>query len=218
MRLGPSGKPRRQREIRRNEEVLKSQSECSIARAIESQNRLTSKLTAGEKRVLTLLSFAKTNKEIACGLGISPATVKRHLENVLRKLELRNRVEAAICGLIADGCPCDSNPACPLAAWLKRMGCAETIRPVCPIDGSGMRKPHFGKFGAISSIFLMGLIAAWKRFVKRKLEGCCENGRIDQERGDKYAVLNQPLASTQATEVSINTARKINPKMAPSRQ
>ena len=127
---GPSGKPRRQREIRRNEEVLKSQGECSIARAIESQNSLTSKLTAGEKRVLTLLSFAKTNKEIACALGISPATVKRHLENVLRKLELRNRVEAAICGLIADGCPCDSNPACPLAAWLKRKGCAETMRPV----------------------------------------------------------------------------------------
>jgi DNA-binding CsgD family transcriptional regulator len=80
---------------------------------MERRNSLTSKLTAGEKRVLTLLSFAKTNKEIACALGISPATVKRHLENVLRKLELRNHVEAPICGLIAGGCPC------PLAAWLK---------------------------------------------------------------------------------------------------
>lgn len=38
---------------------------------------------------------------------------------VLRKLELRNRVDATICGLIAGGCPCNSNPACPLAAWLK---------------------------------------------------------------------------------------------------
>jgi DNA-binding CsgD family transcriptional regulator len=118
MRLGPGDKPRRQREIRRNKEVLKSQGEF-VACAMERRNSLTSKLTAGEKRVLTLLSFAKTNKEIACALGISPATVKRHLENVLRKLELRNRVEAAICGLIAGGCPCNSNPACPLAAWLK---------------------------------------------------------------------------------------------------
>jgi DNA-binding NarL/FixJ family response regulator len=118
MSLGPSDKPRRRRELRRNKEVLKSQGEF-VARAIESQNSLTSKLTAGEKKVLTLLSGAKTNKEIAWALGISPATVKRHLENVLRKLELRNRVEAAICGLIAAGCPCDSNPACPLAAWLK---------------------------------------------------------------------------------------------------
>jgi DNA-binding CsgD family transcriptional regulator len=118
MSLGPSNKPRRQREIRSNKEIRKSQGEF-VACAMESQNSLTSKLTAGEKRVLTLLSFAKTNKEIACALGISPATVKRHLENILRKLELSNRVEAAICGLIAAGCPCDSNPACPLAAWEK---------------------------------------------------------------------------------------------------
>jgi DNA-binding CsgD family transcriptional regulator len=140
-KLGPNAKRTRRREIRRNEEVLESQGERSIARAIESQNSLTSKLTAGEKRVLTLLSFAKTNKEIACALSISPATVKRHLENVLRKLELRNRVEAAIYGLIADGCPCDSNLACPLAAWLKG------------------RERHFGRFVVVSSIFLMGLIS-----------------------------------------------------------
>ena len=104
MRLGPGDKPRRQREIRRNKEVLKNQGEF-VACAMERRNSLTSKLTGGEKIVLTLLSFAKTNKEIACALGISPATVKRHLENVLRKLELRNRVEAAICGLIAGGAP-----------------------------------------------------------------------------------------------------------------
>jgi DNA-binding CsgD family transcriptional regulator len=118
MKPRPSDKPGRQREIRRNEQTLKVQGEC-IAGAIERRNTLASTLTAGEKRVLTLLSFAKTNKEIAGALGISPATVKRHLENVLRKLELRNRVEAAICGLIAGGYPCDSNPSCPLAAWLK---------------------------------------------------------------------------------------------------
>jgi DNA-binding NarL/FixJ family response regulator len=117
MRLEPGNKPRRRREIQSNKEALNSQGEF-VARAIESQNSLTSKLTAGQKRVLTLLSFAKTNKEIACTLGISPATVKRHVENLLRKLELSNRVEAAIYGLIATGCLCDSNPACPLAAWL----------------------------------------------------------------------------------------------------
>ena len=49
-------------------------------------------LTAAEMRVLNLISRAKTNKEIAADLGISPATVKRHLENVLRKLHLKNRV------------------------------------------------------------------------------------------------------------------------------
>jgi DNA-binding CsgD family transcriptional regulator len=80
---------------------------------------LTGKLTGAEKRVLALVSAAKTNKEIALALCISPATVKRHLENVLRKLELRNRVEAAIYGLIANGCPSGSSSACPLEQWRK---------------------------------------------------------------------------------------------------
>ena len=52
------------------------------------------------KRVLDLVSLAKTNKEIAAVLGIRPATVKRHLENLLRKLGVRNRIEAAIYGLL----------------------------------------------------------------------------------------------------------------------
>ena len=55
-------------------------------------------LTEAEKRVLTLVTSAKTNKEIAECLGISRATVKRHVENLLRKLQLRNRVEAAVYG------------------------------------------------------------------------------------------------------------------------
>ena len=53
-------------------------------------------LTVKEKTVLDLVAEAKTNKEIACDLKISPATVKRHLENILRKLQLRNRVDAAV--------------------------------------------------------------------------------------------------------------------------
>lgn len=52
-------------------------------------------LTFQENRVLSLVAEALSNKEIASELGISPCTVKRHLENILRKLELRNRVEAA---------------------------------------------------------------------------------------------------------------------------
>jgi len=72
------------------------------------------KLTAAEKRVLALVSLAKTNKEIAFALNISPATVKRHLENILRKLSLKSRVEAAIYGLIVNGCPNGPSSDCPL--------------------------------------------------------------------------------------------------------
>jgi DNA-binding NarL/FixJ family response regulator len=70
------------------------------------------KITAAEHRVLALVARARTNKEIALDLGISPATVKRHIEKILRKLALRNRVEAAIFGLMLNGCPHESSSGC----------------------------------------------------------------------------------------------------------
>jgi DNA-binding CsgD family transcriptional regulator len=118
--------------MRKNRAVLEKRGECGSDRARETAGHrpdvkdLTSKLTAAEKRVLALVSSAKTNKEIARTLSISPATVKRHLENVLRKLEVRSRVEAAIYGLIAKGCPHGSDSACPLKAWQKAKDDGET--------------------------------------------------------------------------------------------
>jgi DNA-binding CsgD family transcriptional regulator len=84
-------------------------------------------LTIAERRVLNLVSRAKTNKEIAADLGISPATVKRHLENVLRKLHLKNRVEAAIYALMITGCPRGLDHHCPLELW--HQGVLEEIGP-----------------------------------------------------------------------------------------
>ena len=97
--------------------MFKNYRKCVAARVAETD--LTSKLTAAEKRVLTLVSSGETNKGIAAALCISPATVKHHLENVLRKLATRNRVEAAIYGLIANGCPNGSSSDCPLELWRK---------------------------------------------------------------------------------------------------
>lgn len=51
-------------------------------------------LTPREGQVLTLLAEGLTNKAIAARLGVSPDTVKDHLENVYRKLEVRDRVSA----------------------------------------------------------------------------------------------------------------------------
>jgi len=62
-------------------------------------------LTLQEKKVLKLVAKAQTNKEIAASLGISPSTVKRHLENILKKLRLRNRVEAAVYAVSMGDCP-----------------------------------------------------------------------------------------------------------------
>ena len=83
-----------------------------LAKASES-------LTATEARVLGLVSESKTNREIALILGISRATVKRHIENILRKLRLRSRVEAAVYSLSMAGCHASENGDCPLVAWRK---------------------------------------------------------------------------------------------------
>lgn len=74
-------------------------------------------LTRREKRVLQLVGEAGTNKEIAAAMGISPATVKRHMENILRKLQLKNRIEVALYSVGLGNCPLAIGVgSCPLGA------------------------------------------------------------------------------------------------------
>ena len=51
-----------------------------------------SKLTPREREVLTHIAEGHTNREIAEKLVISVKTVDRHRENIMRKLDLHNRV------------------------------------------------------------------------------------------------------------------------------
>ncbi len=53
-------------------------------------------LSARERDVLELLARGMANKEIAHDLKISENTVKNHLRNILAKLHLQNRVQAAL--------------------------------------------------------------------------------------------------------------------------
>lgn len=51
-------------------------------------------LTKREIVVLKLISMGCTNRQIAARLFISEQTVKKHLKNIFKKLDVNNRVAA----------------------------------------------------------------------------------------------------------------------------
>ncbi len=66
-------------------------------RAVSSyvDNAVFDRLTPRQKAVLSQLAKGRSNKHIARELGISDATVKIHVNNILRALNVSNRTEAA---------------------------------------------------------------------------------------------------------------------------
>ncbi len=57
---------------------------------------LDPRLTQREIEVLRLLARGHENHEIAAALYVSTATVKRHVSMILEKLQLQNRIQAAV--------------------------------------------------------------------------------------------------------------------------
>jgi two-component system, NarL family, response regulator LiaR len=53
-------------------------------------------LSERETEVLRLIANGKDNAEIAHELHISPKTVKNHISNILMKLQIENRIQAAV--------------------------------------------------------------------------------------------------------------------------
>jgi len=53
-------------------------------------------LTAREEQILSLVSRGLSNKEIGIELNLQEKTVKHYMTNILQKLQVRNRVEAAL--------------------------------------------------------------------------------------------------------------------------
>ena len=58
--------------------------------------RINSELSARELQVLKLIANGKDNGQIALDLHISPKTVKNHISNILMKLQIENRIQAAV--------------------------------------------------------------------------------------------------------------------------
>ncbi|MFD1466328.1 response regulator [Lapidilactobacillus mulanensis] len=61
-----------------------------------NQPQLYEDLTAREREVLLLIAQGKSNKEIADELFITLKTVKTHVSNILAKLQVEDRTQAAI--------------------------------------------------------------------------------------------------------------------------
>jgi two-component system response regulator NreC len=65
-----------------------------LTQSLHPKNQATlDGLTPREHEVLTLLADGASNYEIADQLSISPKTVSRHRENIMRKLNLHSRAE-----------------------------------------------------------------------------------------------------------------------------
>ncbi|NMG15712.1 response regulator [Aromatoleum bremense] len=54
------------------------------------------KLSPREREILTFIARGQSNKEIARQLELAESTVKIHVQNILRKLNLTSRVQAAV--------------------------------------------------------------------------------------------------------------------------
>jgi DNA-binding NarL/FixJ family response regulator len=74
----------------------------AIARRLMQQLRATppddpaAKMTARELEVLRVIGAGRANKEIAAELGISERTARTHVSNILGKLGLHSRTQAAL--------------------------------------------------------------------------------------------------------------------------
>jgi DNA-binding NarL/FixJ family response regulator len=62
----------------------------------EIENTIRAELSEREIEVLKLIANGKDNAMIAGELHISPKTVKNHISNILMKLQIDNRIQAAV--------------------------------------------------------------------------------------------------------------------------
>ncbi len=62
----------------------------------EIESTIRSELSDREIQVLKLIANGKDNAMIAAELHISPKTVKNHISNILMKLQIENRIQAAV--------------------------------------------------------------------------------------------------------------------------
>ncbi len=63
---------------------------------MKSSSTKSTILTPRQVEILALVAVGATNEQIADKLCISPQTVKSHLYNIFKKINVPNRVQAAL--------------------------------------------------------------------------------------------------------------------------
>jgi two-component system response regulator DevR len=87
------------RAVNRGQAVLAPQVAGQIVAQIRSRQPAEGRpagLSASQVAILRLISRGHSNREIAAEVHLSENTVKTHIQEIFRKLGVRNRVEAAI--------------------------------------------------------------------------------------------------------------------------
>jgi DNA-binding NarL/FixJ family response regulator len=64
--------------------------------SVDAAETIRAELSDREIEVLKLIANGKDNAQIARELFISPKTVKNHISNILMKLQIENRIQAAV--------------------------------------------------------------------------------------------------------------------------
>ena len=62
----------------------------------KGQKKLSDNLTKREREILVLITKGKLNKEIANELNITERTVKNHIANLFKKINVYDRTQAAV--------------------------------------------------------------------------------------------------------------------------
>ncbi|MDP8993246.1 MAG: response regulator transcription factor [Actinomycetota bacterium] len=86
--------------VNRGEMVCSPRTAATLMRRVTTlaasrQNGVAARLTAREREILELIDEGLSNKQIARCLYIELATVKNHVHNILEKLQVHRRSEAA---------------------------------------------------------------------------------------------------------------------------
>jgi NarL family two-component system response regulator LiaR len=83
------------REASRGRTTIDSAAAQALVASAEEGATIGEDLTQRELEILAMLTEGKTNKEIAKQLSLSEGTVRFHVSNILSKLGVNNRTEAA---------------------------------------------------------------------------------------------------------------------------